>query len=258
MLKGHTQRVVTWPAPRPYDEGVTDLVTVFANDVVHKHGRIGAELGHEMSLRMPALDFMKLRESLLAQGQQFVDAGPILRAQRLVKSPAEVAKVQASCDAVSKAYDAVPKLLSEGMTEAEACSLMKRMLLASGADDLPYVVCKAGRGSYSDIISHPTDRKLVRGDVLFIDTGSTVDGYFCDFNRNFAIGEPQKQALEVHRKLFDAIEAALLITRPGSTFADLYHAMAETLQLDGKDSVGRMGHSVGLQLTEGPSVQPRD
>ena len=34
--------------------------------------------------------------------------------------------------------------------------------------------------------------------------------------------------------------------------------MAGPLQLDGKDSVGRMGHSVGLQLTEGPSVQPRD
>ncbi|CAK0799625.1 unnamed protein product [Prorocentrum cordatum] len=54
--RSHVDRVFTWPSPRPEDEGVSLLQQVLA-DTVPRHGRVGAELGDHMVLRMPATDF---------------------------------------------------------------------------------------------------------------------------------------------------------------------------------------------------------
>ncbi|MCB1488445.1 MAG: aminopeptidase P family protein, partial [Bauldia sp.] len=99
------------------------------------------------------------------------------------------------------------------------------------------------------------------GDLFIIDTGSTVDGYFCDVDRNFAIGHapsPDVQALDA--SLSDAIDAGFAAARPGATCSDLWHAMARTLGEEAvRDAdVGRMGHGLGLAVTEQPSIQPDD
>ena len=88
------------------------------------------------------------------------------------------------------------------------------------------------------------------------DTGCIWDGYYSDFDRNFAIGSASAEAQDAHKKLFDATEAALSILRPGITAADLFATMHDILCPDrssGRDDVGRYGHGLGIQLTETPS-----
>jgi len=255
FARANCAKVVTWPAPRPEDEGVSALEEVLGS-IANRSGRIGMELGTHMTVRMPLLDLEELRRRLAARGQEIVDAGPLLLQMRLVKSAAEVAKVEATCRAMSAAYQEVPAIVAEGMTEVEACNAVKRLFLLKGADDAPYVICRSGPGSYSDIIGHPTDRQLRAGDMLIIDSGCQVDGYFCDFNRNFAIGEPSPEVAETYGRLYEATERALAAARPGASFGDLYRAMADSLGVVGEGGVGRMGHSVGLQLTEWPSLVP--
>ena len=106
----------------------------------------------------------------------------------------------------------------------------------------------------------PTDRRLAEGDVLIIDTGTTFDGYFCDFDRNFAFGAPDAAAGRAHRVVFDATEAGLRAARPGATAAAVWAAMAEVLEAGGSlgNQVGRQGHGLGMQLTEGLSLMPGD
>ena len=60
---------------------------------------------------------------------------------------------------------------------------------------VPYLVGGADAGGYRDVISPPDETPLCKGDVLMLDTGATWDGYYCDFDRNFAIsaaGDPAK------------------------------------------------------------------
>jgi len=254
--KPHIGKVVTWAAPRRNDDGISELTDVFLKDVPHKSGRIGAELGHQMTVRMPILDFERLRDNLASEGRMIVDAGGVIEETRIVKTEAEIAKMAASCDAVSEMYEELPKLIHEGMTEVEACSVVKQVLLQKGADEIPYVACRSGAISYTDIIGHPTERKLSPGDIFYVDTGSQLDGYFCDFNRNFPVGPPAAEAAEAYRKLHGAIEEAIGIARPGVTFEELYAVMAGFMDISLEGGVGRMGHSVGLQLTEGPSIIP--
>lgn len=93
--------------------------------------------------------------------------------------------------------------------------------------------------------------------MLVIDTGSMIGDYFCDFNRNFFVGEGPMPAelVDTQAVLYQAVEAGIKAAVPGSNTADLFHAMAN--QLPGPaSSVGRFGHGVGLAITEWPSILP--
>jgi len=253
--RSHVDRVFTWPSPRPEDEGVSLLQQVLA-DMVPRHGRVGAELGDHMVLRMPATDFQRVQANLSSVGVSVVDGGDVIKRLRLIKSPNEIAKVEATCQAMSAAHERLPAVLSPGMTELAACRAVKRLFLEAGADDTPYVICRSGSVSYSDIIGHPTERVLEEGDMLIVDSGCQIDGYFCDFNRNFVFGPSDAEVIEVHTRLQEAMEAGLRAIRPGARFNDIYAAMASSLGIEADEGVGRMGHSVGLQLTEWPSIHP--
>jgi len=255
FARARVGRVMTWPSPRPSDEGVGALVEVIS-PLCNRTGRVGAELGTEMTLRMPQLDFEALRRRLQALGVEVVDGSDAIRRSRLVKSPLEVAKVGAACEAMSRAYDILPSVVRAGMTEVQLCNVVKRLFLEQGADDAPYVICRSGPGSYSDIIGHPTGRALQDGDLLIIDSGCQVDGYFCDFNRNFAVGQPSPEAAEAFEAVSNATNAALRAVRPGVAVKDVHRAMAASMGVSLEGGVGRMGHSVGLQLTEWPSIHP--
>ena len=52
----------TWQAPNPSDDGIS-LLRSTLEKITKRFGKIGAELGREMSLRMPVLDFLKLNFS---------------------------------------------------------------------------------------------------------------------------------------------------------------------------------------------------
>ena len=96
-----------------------------------------------------------------------------------------------------------------------------------------------------------------------MDTGCVWDGYFCDFDRNFAIHHASDAAMGAHQRLFDATEAALDILKPGISANDLFSAMDRILRPNqtaqmGSEEVGRYGHGLGIQLTEPPSLTTWD
>ena len=106
----------------------------------------------------------------------------------------------------------------------------------------------------------PTDRVLEDGDVLIIDTGTTFDGYFCDFDRNFAFGHIADDTRRAHEAVYRATDVGFTAARPGATMAEVWAAMWAVLEAGGAlgNNVGRMGHGLGMQLTEWPSVKQTD
>ncbi len=88
-----------------------------------------------------------------------------------------------------------------------------------------------------------------------LDTGCTWDGYFCDFDRNWAIAHANDSARRAYDVLWRATEAGIEAARPGNTCRDLFAAMRAVIgEIDNSGSdIGRMGHGLGMQLTEQPS-----
>lgn len=235
-----------WSSPHETDDGTSLLVAV-----LEPFGRIGMPMGRESSLRMPLLDFNRLREKL--SGSAFSDASGLVQALRMVKSSAEIEIIANICGIASRSFARAAQLFSDGQPMNEVFRSFKIELLKQGAEDVPYLVGGAGQGSYADVISPPDATPLRKGDVLMLDTGATFQGYFCDFDRNFAIGTANDSAKRAHETLWRATEAGLAAARPGARICDLHRAMLDVIGSDG-GGVGRAGHGLGIQLTEPPSL----
>jgi Xaa-Pro aminopeptidase len=246
----------TWPAPVPEDDGVS-LLKETLDALPRRFGRIGAELGREMSLRMPVIDFLRLRDSL---GSEIVDGSPAIWQMRMVKTDAEIEHIHYICSIASDAYEALPTQIAAGESEREAVRKLRIDIARRGADATPFMPAISGPGGVAQIVCGPHDRIMEKGDILFIDTGSTFDGYFCDFDRNYAVGDLAPEAARAHEALWLATEAGIEAAVPGATTDDIWRAMNRIIEDAGAlgNNVGRLGHGLGLQLTEPPSHRPGD
>ena len=252
MQKTWIKEIYTWPSPRPKDEGIS-LISKLMNEFPSKFNYVGAELGKEMSLRMPLTDFFFLQSTL---SRKIIDASSILWELRLIKSNAEIDKIKHICKIASNSFENLPSLINKGDSERDIAKKMKIDLISQGADSIPYLPVISGVGGVSQIIYEPTNRVLKSGDILFVDTGSTYDGYFCDFDRNYSIGKASKIVNDIYEILWVATQNAIEDATPGLFLSDLWKLMANSLNkyLPNNFNKGRFGHSFGLQLTEPPSI----
>lgn len=252
MRRTWVEDIRTWCAPAPLDDGIGLLIDLLA-PFARSGAAIGLMKGHETHLRMPLGDFERL--SVALPGLRMTDATDLVRGLRMVKSDAEIAKIRHVCAIGSRSFAAVPDVAREGVPLEEVFRAFRREALAQGADDVPYLVGGADQGGYRDVISPPSRRPLAQGDILMLDSGATWDGYFCDFDRNWAIGGADDASRRAYDVLWRATKAGIAAARPGATCRDLFHAMRSVIsELDdtGGD-VGRLGHGLGMQLTEWPS-----
>ncbi len=257
MAQTWVEDIRCWASPRPQDDGISLLIDLFKN-LPRKHGRIGMTLGAESTIRMPIHNFDWLRREL--PEYQFVDIAGQLHRLRMVKSALEIEKTRYICQVVSAAFQSLPDYARTGMTEAQIVSRLKIDILQRGADSVSYMVAGSGPGGYDSIIMGPTDRSVAEGDLLIIDTGSTFDGYFCDFDRNWSFGYADDATRRAHEVVWDATEAGFKAAKPGSTTTGIYNAMNQVMLAGGSlgNQVGRLGHGLGIELTERPSNTATD
>jgi len=252
MKRGWLDDIRTWSAPAPADDGVSLLVEVLA-PLARDGARLGVMKGHETHLRMPLADWERLVAAL--PGLEIADVTALVQGMRMVKSDAEIAKLRHICAIGSAAFDAVPRFADEGQALDSVFREFRRTAIGLGADDAPYLVGGADQGGYADVISPPSSRPLRSGDVLMLDTGCSWDGYFCDFDRNWGIGKADDTARRAYDVLWRATEAGIAAARPGNSCRDLFIAMSGVIaEMDESGGgVGRLGHGLGMQLTEQPS-----
>jgi Xaa-Pro aminopeptidase len=220
-------------------------------------GRIGVEYGPETTLSVPAGEFRAFVESSDAS---FVDAQPLLAELRSRKSDAEIERIERACEITDEAYSRTFADVSTGMTGREVGSTFRRHLLELGGD-APWALVTCGPGEYDRTASGGSDRVVEGGSMVWIDGGCAVDGYFSDYSRAGVVGGPSERQREaqraVHRitrETVDAIEPGV----PMSGVAREADAAVDDLDLPATAHLsrlaGRVGHSLGLQVTELPSL----
>ncbi len=244
--------IYTWAAPNPEDDGIS-LAAKVLNDLPKRHGRIGATLGIESCLRMPFNNVTALAAKLA--NSEFVDTATEIHRLRSVKSAAEIEKIRRACKITGEGFANIANHARTGQSERDICKQMHIDMIKAGADSVKYLIAGSGADGYDSIIMGPTDRRIETGDVLIIDTGAVYDGYFSDFDRNFAFGRPSAATHDAYRVVYAATEAGFAAARPGATTTDLYNAMWSVMEAGGAlgNEVGRLGHGLGMQLTEWPS-----
>ncbi len=246
----------SWPAPDPVDDGVTLLAGTLA-DLVPETGAIGLPMGLETSLRMPVADFDRLCRALAPR--RMVDATETVQRVREIKSELEIDAIRAACAVADRAFGRVPDIVAGAGSLAVVFRRFQAALLDEGADWVSYLAGGAGPDGYGNVIAPAGPAPLQPGDILMLDTGAVKDGYFCDFDRNFAVGPPGDTARRAYDVLHATTEAALAQFRPGMTAADAHRVMVGAIRAAGGiPAGGRLGHGLGVTLTEWPSFTDRD
>ena len=247
--------IEVWQSPNPKDEGTSLLKKIIKT--FPKNSNIGFELGMETYLRMSIKEFLKIKKDL--KEYNFIDSTNIVWSLRKIKSDLEIKNIEKICSITSKVFNNLINKISLGMSEREIATIFKKDLINNGVDYIMYLSCASGINGYNQIICNPSEKKIGDGDILIIDTGSTLNGYYCDFDRNFGFGNINQKSLDAYNKLWNATEKTLEIIKPGISCKEVYESLSKNLFSNNvKSKVGRMGHGFGLQLTEPPSIMIDD
>lgn len=253
MKRAGVEDIRTWSSPDLKDDGITLLADTLY-EICPLQGCIGVPDGHETHLRMPWSDFLRLQRCL--PDNLFLGDSGIMRRLRMVKSDLEIEKIKTACDVGSRAFSRVPEIARVEAPLSDVFRNFQQLCLDEGADWVPYLAGGAGQGGYGDVISPASDASLASGDVLMLDTGLVWDGYFCDFDRNWSFGPPTPDVVSAYGRLIEAVDAGFDASKPGSRACEVYHAMSEVI---GEETdAGRLGHGLGMSLTEWPSLIPTD
>lgn len=244
----------SWTSPNEYDDGVGLLISTI-KELGGQSVRLGAPMGHETYLRLPLNSITQLLKEL---DTPWMDATHLVRNVRAIKSEHEIDKIRYICSIASTAFERVPTYDLAGRNEIDLFRQFKMSCLELGADDCTYLVGASGPDGYTDVISPASNRQLQDGDIFILDTGCVWDGYHCDFDRNFAVGHASQIAQSAYQTLWDATQQGIEAAKPGMTCAQLFQVMMKAMPGADGGSVGRIGHGLGIDLTEPPSLTSFD
>jgi methionyl aminopeptidase len=101
----------------------------------------------------------------------------------------------------------------------------------------------------------PSDRKLVEGDVLSLDLGAQMDGFFGDSAVTVGIGRVSEEAERLLRVTQEALGHAIAQVRVGGRVSDIGHAVQLLVEEHGFSVVREfVGHGIGAQMHEEPQI----
>jgi Xaa-Pro aminopeptidase len=224
--------------------------------------RIGLELSNEMVLDLPETERTVLYDVL--SSAICVDASGLLWQLRMVKSPYEAACVARACQITADAYEHAFAAARRGMTEAEIEGLMLRAMIERGGRS-PWLNITSGSGHYDTITKAGSARSVEPGDMVWMDGGCSVAGYFSDFGRAGVVGGPSREQADAQRQIHDVTMMAVRLVRPGAPVRDIAgfcnQALADLdlpVTSNITDLAGRSGHGLGMLVTEQPSISEQD
>lgn len=207
----------------------------------------------------PATPFVFASALMQAVQGPVISAQGMISAQRQVKSPAELALMQAAMDASFRVQKAVHAGLRIGISTTEVAEFILAAHRALGLKPLFAAVQFGEATAYPHGVPHP--QVLADGDMVLIDMGGTLHGYCSDITRTYVFGTPtprQRQLWELERQ---AQAAGFAKAEIGATCASV-DAAARKVFTDAGYGPGykvpglphRAGHGLGLDIHEAPYI----
>lgn len=256
-LKTHSCDVVNYPGLYGTD---LDQVKKIMESRGLAEGKIAWELGYEQRLGIPFSEFDNLRKSM---GKcQFVDGADILWSLRLVKSDLEIKCISEACKATSYALDKVFETMHEGMKESEISRNLFSYMMEAGAEKPGFCLLATEKGNYDRISNTGSDRRILKGDLVWVDCGAIYKGYWADFGRAGIVGPVDQERKDYQDCVHEVTMKAVKSVKPGITAADVAETCIDALVEYGFDpssfDCGRLGHGMGIMSTEPPSITRQD
>ncbi len=195
------------------------------------------------------------------------DGGRVISKAKAVKSPDELALLRQGLRITEQAIADVQARLAPGVRQTDLTATFLRTIFDSGADAnvldpiwqiMPTRIADGPWTTTGDLACPllTTERELAKGDVLWVDTGISYEGFHTDFGRTWIVGdEPSLQQRAQFQQWRAIMDAVLDVTRAGATAADL---TAAAIKVAGGNKPWMphfyLGHGLGIDSAEMPYV----
>ncbi len=238
----------------PYGENPATWIEAFKGAI--QAGGLGqARIGVEpRALRMLELRF--LEEA--APEAEFVSGETAVASLRMYKDPSEIAAMQQAVDIAQAALEATLPHIKAGVSERDiATELIMQLLQHGSGSRFPFSPIVSGGPNSANPHASPTDRKLQPGDLLVIDWGANVQGYFSDITRTFAIGDVDPELARIADVVLHANRAGREIAAPGVAAGQVDVVTRTIIENAGYAEyfTHRTGHGLGLEGHEPPYIR---
>ncbi len=219
-----------------------------------KSGKLGVV---PRRLRMLELNYL---EAALPK-VDIVSAQPIISSLRMVKGDFEIELMGEASRIAECALTATLSAIKPGVTEKEIASKLVGRLLHHGSDpDLPFFPIVAFGPNSANPHAVPTTRELNLGDLVLIDWGANVEGYYSDITRTFAMGDIHPELEQIAEFVRKANAAGRSAVKAGATASSVDQAARKVIDEAGYGEffIHRTGHGLGREAHEEPFISQYD
>lgn len=281
-----------WFVRRPVElEGDGVVYIRKPEDIASHIVAAGLVMPRRLGLELDILSFNQAeRLRSVFPGAECVDATPMMRSMRAVKTYYEVEQMRLSGLKHEQVYRKIPKLYRVGMTDVELQVEIERIsrlegclgvfrisgqsmeiymgnVLAGRNADVPapYDFAMGGRGLDPSIPGGAAGEEIKEHNAVMVDLNGNFTGYMTDMTRVFAVGSLPQEAVDAHQCSIDICRAFEREARPGVEARTLYEMCADMARERGleryfmghRQHAGFVGHGVGIEVNEWPVIAPR-
>jgi methionyl aminopeptidase len=176
------------------------------------------------------------------------------------RSAGEIERLARVNALVARVLAELQSMVRPGVTTAELDTRAEQRLMEAGAQPAfkgyhgyPATIC----ASVNEQVVHgiPSDTPLVEGDIISIDMGAKMDGFFGDSAVTVPVGEIRPEATRLLKVTEESLYRALAIVRAGARVSDIGAAVQQHVEAQGFSVVREfVGHGIGAKLHEEPQI----
>lgn len=176
------------------------------------------------------------------------------------RSAAELERLARVNALVARVLAELAGMIAPGVTTADVDALAERRLREAGAEPAfkgyhgyPATIC----ASVNEQVVHgiPSDRKLRDGDIVSVDLGAKMDGYYGDSAVTVPVGEVSAEATRLLEVTRQSLHEALAVVKSGARLSDIGAAVQRYVEAAGFSVVREfVGHGIGQTLHEEPQI----
>ena len=179
----------------------------------------------------------------------------------ICRSAAELEKMRTAGRLVGEVLTELAGHVAPGVTTADLDALAEKRIAAAGATPAfkgyhgyPATIC----ASVNEEVIHgiPSGRRILNeGDIVSIDVGAVLDGYFGDSAITLPVGQVSEDAARLLLATEESLYKAIEVVKPGARVSDIGHAVQKHVEAFGFSVVREfVGHGIGQKMHEEPQV----
>ncbi len=224
-----------------------------------QHGIKAVFLETEMLSVAQAKRFEAAFEKVGIQALLTTQLDDAIRSLRMIKSPEEVAKIEASQEITDAAFSHILPYIKEGVTERALALELEFFMRKQGAENVAFELIVAAGKNGSQCHAVPSDNVVHKGDFITMDTGALLDGYHSDMTRTVALSQVSAEQKAVYDTVLKAHLAVIDAVKPGMACNEVDKVARDIIEKDYPGTFGHgLGHGVGFEIHEWPRFSRLD